>query len=338
MNLRINRRHATRSLLATALLGAASLLPGFGLSFALATDPYPTKPILLIVPQSPGSVADIMARTIAKPLGDSLGQPIVVENRAGASGIIGAQAVARAKPDGYTLLIGSVSTHGLLSGTEKNLAYDPIKDFEAISQINDSPLVLVVNPASGINTLGEYVARAKSKPGELTYASAGNGSGSRFTIELLRLQAGKLDMIHVPYRSPMEAVRAVVANEATIASPSIPSAPELIRAGRLRALAVTGTARSNLLPDVPTTAEAGYPGVLFTSWTGLFAPAGTPKAIVEKINQAVNQALTRPEVVKSIVDSGASPVSKSPEAFAGFVREEVTKWVKAAREANITGE
>ncbi len=337
MNQQINRRHTTR-LLAAAFATAASLLPGLGLSTASAADPYPTKPILLVVPQSPGSVADIMARTIAKPLGDTLGQPIVVENRAGASGIIGAQAVARAKPDGYTLLIGSVSTHGLLSGTEKNLAYDPIKDFEAISQINDSPLVLVVNPSSGINTLGEYVARAKSKPGELTYASAGNGSGSRFTIELLRLQAGKLDMIHVPYRSPMEAVRAVVANEASIASPSIPSAPELIRAGRLRALAVTGTARSNLLPDVPTTAEAGYPGVLFTSWTGLFAPAGTPKAIVEKINQAVNQALTRPEVVKSIVDSGASPVSKSPDAFASFVREEVTKWVKAAREANITSE
>lgn len=331
------RRRIARALLSTAVV-ASSLLPGVGLHAAFAADPFPTKPILLIVPQSPGSVADIMARTIAKPLGDTLGQPIVVENRAGASGIIGAQNVARAKPDGYTLLIGSVSTHGLLSGTEKNLSYDPIKDFEAISQINDSPLVLVVNPSSGINTLADFTARAKAKPGELTYASAGNGSGSRFTIELLRLQANKLDMIHVPYRSPMEAVRAVVANEATIASPSIPSAPELIRAGRLRALAVTGTTRSNLLPDVPTTAEAGYPGVLFTSWTGLFAPAGTPKAIVDKINQAVNQALTRPEVVKSIVDSGASPVSRSPDAFAAFVREEVTKWVKAAREANITSE
>ncbi len=318
-------------LTAAVTLAAAVALP------ARAAGEYPQKPILLIVPQSPGSVADIMARLVGKSLGEILGQPVVVENRAGASGIIGAQAVARARPDGYTLLIGSVSTHGLLSGTEKNLAYDPVKDFEGISQINDSPLVLVVNPASGIRTLAEFTARAKAKPGELSYASAGNGSGSRFTIELLRLQ-DKLDMIHVPYRSPMEAVRAVVANESSIASPSIPSAPDLIRAGRLRALAVTGTARSPLLPDVPTTAEAGYPAVLFTSWTGLFAPAGTPRPIIDQLNLAVQQALARPDVVKSIVDSGATPTRNSPEAFDAFVRNEVSKWKKAARDANIGAE
>ncbi|RYX91798.1 MAG: tripartite tricarboxylate transporter substrate binding protein [Comamonadaceae bacterium] len=319
------------------------LLGGLAVALALsgmahAADPaFPQKPITLIVPQSPGSVADIMARLMGKSIGETLGQPVVVENRAGASGIIGAQAVARARPDGYTLLIGSVSTHGLLSGTEKNLAYDPVRDFEPISQINDSPLVLVVNPASGIRTLGEYVALAKKKPGELSYASAGNGSGSRFTIELLRL-SDKLDMIHVPYRSPMEAVQAVVANQATIASPSVPSAPDLIRAGRLRALAVTGTSRSALLPDVPTTSEAGFPSVVFTSWTGLFAPAGTPRPIVDKINLAVQQALAKPEVIKSIVDSGATPVGKTPEAFGAFVRGEVSKWTKAARDANITSE
>ncbi len=324
-------KRITRFLLAGIALAAALAAP------AHAAEAWPQKPILLIVPQSPGSVADIMARLIGKSVGEILGQPVVVENRAGASGIIGAQAVARAKPDGYTLLIGSVSTHGLLSGTEKNLAYDPVKDFEGITQINDSPLVLVVNPASGIRTLAEFTARAKGKPGELSYASAGNGSGSRFTIELLRLQ-DRLDMIHVPYRSPMEAVRAVVANEATIASPSIPSAPDLIRAGRLRALAVTGTSRSPLLPDVPTTAEAGYPGVLFTSWTGLFAPAGTPRAIVDQINLAVQQSLAKPDVVKAIVDSGATPVRNTPEAFEAFVRNEVAKWKKAARDANIGGD
>lgn len=318
------------------------VLAGIALASALispvhAAEPYPQKPILLIVPQSPGSVADIMARLIGKSLGETLGQPVVVENRAGASGIIGAQAVARAKPDGYTLLIGSVSTHGLLSGTEKNLAYDPVKDFEGISQINDSPLVLVVNPTSGIKTVGEFVAKAKAKPGELSYASAGNGSGSRFTIELLRIPAG-LDMIHVPYKSPMEAVRAVVANEASIASPSIPSAPDLIKAGRLRALAVTGTTRSPLLPDVPTTAEAGYPAVVFTSWTGLFAPAGTPRPIIDQLNLAVQQALAKPDVSKAIVDAGATPTRNSPAAFDAFVRNEVAKWTKAARDANIKSE
>lgn len=319
------------------LLGIAGLALGAGHGLAQADAGYPQKPILLIVPQSPGSVADIMARLVGKAVGERLGQPVVVENRAGASGIIGAQAVARAKPDGYTLLIGSVSTHGLLSGTEKKLPYDPIKDFEPIAQINDSPLVLVVSPSSGIRTVGDLVTRAKAQPGALSYASAGNGSGSRFTIELLRLQ-GKLDMIHVPYRSPMEAVRAVVAGEATVASPSIPSAPDLIRAGRLHALAVTGAQRSALLPDVPTTAEAGYPSVVFTSWTGLFAPAHTPRPIVDKINQAVAQALRDPEVVKSIKEGGATPVIAKPDQFGRFVHTEVTKWTQAARDVGITAD
>ena len=319
------------------LLGIAGLALGAGHGLAQADAGYPQKPILLIVPQSPGSVADIMARLVGKAVGERLGQPVVVENRPGASGIIGAQAVARAKPDGYTLLIGSVSTHGLLSGTEKKLPYDPIKDFEPIAQINDSPLVLVVSPSSGIRTVGDLVTRAKAQPGALSYASAGNGSGSRFTIELLRLQ-GKLDMIHVPYRSPMEAVRAVVAGEATVASPSIPSAPDLIRAGRLHALAVTGAQRSALLPDVPTTAEAGYPSVVFTSWTGLFAPAHTPRPIVDKINQAVAQALRDPEVVKSIKEGGATPVIAKPDQFGRFVHTEVTKWTQAARDVGITAD
>lgn len=316
------------------LTATLTSLFSFGAFAAADVASFPEKPIVLVVPQSPGSVADIMARLVGKALGDQLGQAVVVENRAGASGIIGAQTVARAKPDGYTLLIGSVSTHGLLSGTEKNLAYDPIKDFAPISQLNDSPLALVVNPGSGINTLSDFVERAKASPGRLSYASAGNGSGSRFTIELLRLHS-KLDMIHVPYRSPMEAVRAVVAGEGDIASPSIPSVPELIRAGRLRALAVTGDKRSPLLPDVPTTAEAGFASVVFTSWTGLFAPAGTPKPILLKLNRAVQKALKDPGVVRGIEDSGATPVSNSPEAFAAFVQSEVTKWSKAAQDAGV---
>ncbi|OZI37841.1 hypothetical protein CAL29_05565 [Bordetella genomosp. 10] len=302
---------------------------------ALAATDYPTHPITLIVPQSPGSVADIMARAISVPMATYLKQPIIVENRAGASGVIGAQLAARAAPDGYTLFVGSVSTHGLLSGTQANLPYDPVKDFRGVSQINDSPLALVVNPASGIKTMKDLVERARKEPGKLSYASAGNGSGSRFTVELLRLQE-HLDMLHVPYRSPMEAVQAVVAGQATLASPSLPSVPELIKAGRLQALAVTVPKRSPLLPDVPTTAEAGYPGVVFTSWTGIFAPANTPDAIIDRLNNAVREALKDPAVIEHIKATGATPVSQSPSEFDAFVRSEVKKWVVAAQEAGIT--
>jgi len=313
------------------------LLPALALaSLACASHAadYPAHSVQIIVPQSPGSVADIMARVMSKSLGKQLGQTVVVINRPGASGIIGAQAVATAQPDGYTLLIGSVSTHGLLSVTEKRLSYDPLKNFEPISQINDSPLALVVNPASGITTLQQLVDKARAEPKRLVYASAGNGSGSRFAIELLRL-AGKIDMLHVPYRAPMEAVMAVVAGEATLASPSVPSVPALIKSGQLRALAVTGTQRASMLPDVPTTAEAGYPSVVFTSWTGLFAPAGTPRAIVVKLNKAVEAALQDPQVIESITSSGATPVRNSPEDFSRFVADEMAKWRKAGTEAGI---
>lgn len=326
-----------RLALFAVLASAALFTPSATVIAAEYAPNYPNKSVLLVVPQSPGSVADIMARVVARGLSERLGQPVVVDNRPGASGIIGAQYVAHARPDGYTLLVGSVSTHGLLSGVEKKLPYDPVADFEAVAQINDSPLVLVVNPATGIRTLSAFVAEAKAKPGGLSYASAGNGSGSRFTIELLRLQE-RLDMIHVPYRSPMEAVRAVVAGEATIASPSVPSVPELIRAGRLQALAVTSPSRSPLLPDVPTTTEAGYPEVQFTSWTGLFAPAGTPRAIVKQLNDAIAVVLAQPDTIKAIVDSGASPVTRTPDAFGAFVRSEVVKWTRAAQLAGITSE
>lgn len=295
---------------------------------------YPTRTVQIIVPQSPGSVADIMARVLSKSLTKELGQSVVVINRAGASGIIGAQAVAAAQPDGYTLLIGSVSTHGLLSVTEKNLSYDPVEDFEPISQINDSPLALVVNASTDIKTVQDLVDKAKAEPGKLSYASAGNGSGSRFAIELLRL-AAKIDMLHVPYRSPMEAVMAVAGGEATLASPSVPSIPALIKSGQIRALAVTSAQRAVLLPEVPTTAEAGFPSVVFTSWTGLFAPAGTPRPIIEKLNRSVGAALRDPSVVTAIESSGATPVHSTPEKFAQFVKSELEKWKKAGMEAGV---
>lgn len=298
------------------------------------TPSFPTHAIKLIVPQSPGSVADIIARAIGPRLSAQLGQTVVIENRAGASGIVGAQSVARSAPDGYTLLIGSVSTHGLLSGIYPDLSYHPINDFKPIVHLNDSPLVFVTHPGSGLRSLMDVVTRARAEPGQLFYASAGNGSGSRFTAELLRLHEN-LDMVHVPYKSPMEAVTAVMAQQATIAVPSVPSTPQYIQAGKLVALAVTGKARSPLLPDVPTTAEQGYPDVDFTSWTGLFAPAGTPDKVVETLNRAANDALHDPEVIRIITNTGATPTGGTPQALGHFVQSEVDKWVKAAQDAQI---
>lgn len=299
-----------------------------------ASEQYPERTIRLVVPQSPGSIADIMARALSKPLGDKLGQTIVVDNRPGASGAIAAQAVASAKPDGYTLFIGSVSTHGLLSSIDKNLAYDPLKDFEPVAQINDSPLALIVHPSSGISSMRSLVEKAKANPGKLSYGSAGNSSGSRFIVELWRIES-KLDMLHVPYKSPAEAVRAVVANEVTLGAPSLPSVPELIKAGRVKAIAVTSRERSPILPDVPTTAEAGFPSVVFYSWTGIFAPAHTPPAIVSTLNRAIQSALTDPAVVKVIEDTGARVVTGNQKTFKTFVESEVAKWSNAAEVAGI---
>ncbi|MFT4192652.1 MAG: tripartite tricarboxylate transporter substrate-binding protein [Comamonas sp.] len=326
----------TTSLLKPAwrLLAGAWML-GLLAGTAIAQENYPTKPVRLVVPQSPGSVADIMARVLSQPLGEALGQPIVVENRAGASGALAAQAVARAQPDGYTLLVGSISTNGgLLSAIDKTLPYDDLKDFEPITQINDAPLVLIASPETGIRTLADLAAQAKAKPGQLTYASAGNSSGSRFVVELLRLD-GRLDLRHIPYKAPAEAVRAVVAAEATIGAPSLPSAQALVKAGRLNALAVTSKERSHLFPDVPTTVEQGYPSAVLYNWTGLFAPAGTPRPVVEKLAAAARQALQNEEVIRVIRESGANPIGQSPQAFRAFVESEVHKWHQAVVDAGV---
>lgn len=331
---RLRMKTLLNNLKQTAIV-ALMVTPGLITTTAKAADSYPEKPITLVVPQSPGSVADIMARVLSKPLGERLHQTIVVENRPGASGAIGAQEVAKADPDGYTILVGSISTNGgLLSAIDKSLPYNQLTDFIPITQINDAPLMLITSPKTGIHDLKELSARAQAQPDELTYASAGNSSGSRFVVELLR-QEGKLRMRHVPYRSPAEAVQAVVAGETTIGAPSLPSAQSLVANGQLTALAVTSKDRSPLFPDVPTTAELGFPSVVLYSWTGLFAPAGTPQYIIDQFSDASRKALTDPAVVKVINESGASPVGQSPELFRQFVESEVHKWEKAVADSDI---
>ncbi|WP_315138343.1 tripartite tricarboxylate transporter substrate-binding protein [Achromobacter marplatensis] len=318
-----------------ALTGALFLGALGSTAFADGASDYPSRPIRLIVPQSPGSVADIMARVLSKPLGESLNQAIVVENRPGASGAVGAQVVARAPADGYTILVGSISTNGgLLSAIDPALPYDDLRDFVPITQINDAPLLIITGVDSGITSLADLAKRAKAHPGDLTYASGGNSSGSRFVIELLRLD-GHLNMLHVPYRAPAEAVRAVVAGETTLGAPALPGALALVNAGKLKALAVTGTERAQMFPDVPTTGEQGFPSAVLYNWTGLFAPAGTPDSVVQKLADATRLALRDEAVIQVIRESGANAIGQSPADFQKFVEAEVRKWHKAVRDTGI---
>ena len=316
-----------RLLLASALAVPALVPPAMAQGF-------PDRPVTLIIPQSPGSVADLMARVVAPAMSENLGQPVVIVNRPGADGVIAAQELLRSRPDGHTLFIGSVSTHGLNAGIYPKLPYDPVRDFSPIGQIADSPLVIVIDPRLPAQTAAEFIALVKAEPTRFSYGSAGPGSGSRFTAELFRRAVG-IEIQHVPYRSPAEAVLAVMAGQVALAVPSVPSTPAYIRAGQLRPLAVTSAKRAELLPDVPTTAELGFPEVAFTSWTGVFGPAGVPAPVVQRLHAALAESLRRPNIRKGITDLGATPVDGSTEDFASFVRSEADRLTRGAREAGM---
>jgi len=316
-----------------ALLAALFLVTLAGTLPACAQE-YPRKAIRLIVPFAPGGGNDTVARAIAQSAGASLGQPMVVDNRAGAGGILGAELAAKSAPDGYTLFLGGVGSHAVNPNLHTRLPYDPVKDFAPITLIASAPSVLVVHPSLPARTLAEFTALAKASPGRINYASNGNGSSAQLAAVLYESMVG-VQMVHVPYKGLAPALVDLLGGEVQAMFSSVVAIVPSIKAGRLRALAVTGRRRAALLPEVPTLDEAGVPGYEAGSWYGILAPAGTPQAIVAKLHEAIVHALAQPEVHERLVSEGAEVIGSTPEAFAAHIAAELARMGKLIRDAAI---
>jgi tripartite-type tricarboxylate transporter receptor subunit TctC len=298
----------------------------------LAQGSYPARTVKIVVAFSPGGVTDIVARALAPKLSELWGQPVVVENRAGAGGSIGAVAVARAPADGYTLLVHS-SGYALNTAINPSLPYDPHKDFADVAPLASQPMVLVVGPA-GPASVAELVAAARRGAGQVSYGSAGIGSGAHFNSEKFRIAAG-IDVLHVPYKGGAEAIHDTIAGRITFTFNTVTLALPHIREGRLRVLAVSSAQRSSLLPDTPTVAESGIAGFEYTFWNGLWAPAATPPAVVQRIARDLARASAAPEVRERFAALGAEPMSMTPEQFGRFVKSEIEDAARIARTAGI---
>jgi tripartite-type tricarboxylate transporter receptor subunit TctC len=300
---------------------------------AYAQD-YPRRPVRLIVPFPPGGGNDIVARAVAQELGKSLGQQFVVDNRAGAGGAIGAELAARSPADGYTLFLGGVGSHVVNPSLHAKLSYDPIRDFAPVTLIASAPSVLVVNPSLQATSVAEFTALAKANPGRLNYASNGNGSSAQLAAVLYESMAG-VRMVHVPYKGVAPALVDLMSGEVQLMFGTLVAILPHIKAGRLRALAVTGRNRSVLLPEVPTLAESGLPGYEAGSWYGILAPAGTPGAIVARLNAEINNAIRQPEVRERLAAEGAEVIGGTPEEFAVHIRSELARMKKLVREGGL---
>jgi tripartite-type tricarboxylate transporter receptor subunit TctC len=302
-------------------------------AYAADGDRYPTRPIRVIT-GSPGSTSDLAARFIAQKFGERFGQQGVVDNRPGAGGIIGVEIASKSAPDGYTLVIGHVGTHASAQALYKNLAYDPVRDFEPISNLVNVAIVLVVHPSVPGATLKDFIAAARSKPGAFNHGSPGNGTSGHLTGELFNIVT-KAGLVHVPYKGAGFALTAVVAGEVQASFLSTATAAPQLRAGKLRALAVIRKTRFVGMPDVPSAAEAGYPDLDSNAWFGLFAPARTPKPIIQKLNAEVGRVMLLPEVKDALLAQGAEAVPTSPEEFGRYVKSEIAKWTRVVKESGI---
>jgi tripartite-type tricarboxylate transporter receptor subunit TctC len=316
-------------------------LPGLALAGLLALAPstaradYPDRPIRIIVPYTPGGTVDVLARMIGPKLTEAWGQPIVIENRPGAGGNIGADFVAKSPADGYTLFLSTNAPLTINVALYKSVKYDPLKDFAPIIVAGENALLLVANPSVPANSLKELIALAKAKPGELSAGTSGLGTTAHLSLEQFNKLAG-VKLTHIPYRGGAPSVQAAVAGEVPLTFTDIVPAVPLVREGRLRALATTGARRAGVAPDVPTMAEQGLAGFNIVAWVGLVAPAGTPKEIVTKLNREVLKALNEPDLRGKLVAMGIDPIGNSPEEFSELLRTDVPRWKTIVTEAGIT--
>ncbi|ARP93076.1 tripartite tricarboxylate transporter substrate binding protein [Bordetella genomosp. 13] len=324
--------HAPRYLLA-GLVAAASLLGAA--AQAQSSDNWPSKPITMVVPYAPGGFADTRVRLLARKLSDSLGQPVVIENKAGAGGVIGTNLIAKASPDGYTIGTGNLAPMAVNPTLMKDIPYDARKDLAPVILIENSPLVLSVSNTVPVTNLQELIAMARKDPGKLTFGSSGVGGAHHLSGEMFREQAG-IDIVHVPYKGGSLAATDLMGGHLTMMFEMGYSALPAIRGKKIHPIAVTSAKRLDVLPDLPTMAEAGLPGFESYNWQGIVAPAGTPAPIIAKLNAEFNRILQEPDVKKAIADTGSQAGGGTPEEFGAFIASETEKWAKVIKDGNIS--
>ena len=314
-------------------MASITLLVSSGPVFAQSADAakaYPARAVRFVNPSSPGGGADIIARILAQQLTKSLGQQVLVDNRPGGGTVIGADLAAKAPPDGYTLLLGTATTHAINASLVRKLPYDPIKDFSPITLVAVLPQIIVSHPSLPVASLKEFIALARKRPGEIFFASTGNGSANHLGGEMLNAIAG-LKNVHVPYKGAAPALTDLLAGQVQFMFTTIPPALPHVKSGKLRALAVANAKRSSLLPDLPTTAENGAPGVEASSWNGVLAPAGTPRDIIARLHAEIGAVMKLPGVSDRLASAGVEPMLTTPEEFAAYIESETARYAKVVR-------
>jgi len=321
----LHLRNLARLGLAVSLLAA---------SLASPAQPYPSRPVRFISPFPPGGAVDIVTRIVAAGLTETLGQPVVVENRSGAGGTVGADAAAKAPPDGYTLLSGGIATHGIAPVLYSKLGYDAVRDFSPLSMIGTTPNVLVVNPSFPARTVAEFVAQAKAAPGKINYGSPGVGTSPQLTMELFKHMTG-IDLVHIPYKGNAPALADLLAGQIPAMFDNLPGQMAMIRTGRVRILGVSSSARHPSIPDVPTLAESGLPGFDVVVWYAVFVAGTPPKDALARLVDATFKAVNSPDTLRRLSEQGVDPGASSPEQLAERVRSELAKWAKVVKDAGL---
>lgn len=326
-------RSANHAAPGKAALAALVLLSATAAHAQAPGADYPARPVRLVVPFAPGGGTDISARILAEGLSPALGQTVVVDNRPGAGSILGTDIVAKSTPDGYTLLLGNISM-AFNAALYKKLPFDALKDFIPISLVTDQPNILVAHPAVAAKSFKDFLALARAQPGKLTYGSAGLGAGTHLAMEML-MMSQKIELVHVPYKGTGPALTALLGNQITVFFSTYASALPHVKADRLRAFAVTSVKRTRTLPEVPTVAESGVPGYEYSTWYGLLAPAGTPRALIEKLNKATVAVLNAPETRQKLEKQGVDPIPSTAARYAAYLKSETGKWATVVRAAKI---
>ena len=299
-----------------------------------AATAFPTKPIRIIVAYTPAGTTDILARAIGQKMSETWGQPVIVDNRAGAAGNIGTEVAARATPDGHTLIMGTAGTHGINVSLYRKLSWHPVNDFAPVSLSAMVPNIMVVNNSLPVKNVREFVAHVKANPGKLSYGSPGNGSTAHLSVELFKSMTAST-IVHIPYKGSAGVLSDVMGGQIAVTIDNMPPYIPQVKAGKIRALAVSTNKRSSAMPDLPTIAEAGVPGYEAGAWFGLLAPSGTPKTIVAQLSAESARILKLPDMSKRISELGAEPVGSTPEQFAELIKTEIAKWAKVIKDANV---